>query len=102
MAHKRFFELDDSVGRDPDGSLQPLREVSVHIVVPILVGGKPAETPQTVVLRPVQGTDRRIVGTDSHLVAEQLIASGNYREVDAPKETEPHRPKTTTSQKGDS
>lgn len=82
MPNTRYFELNDDVGRDPEGNPEPLKEIGVAIAVPTVKDGEIVDVPQRIALQPIAGT--RIVKIDDPLAAGALVASGLVHEIDPP------------------
>lgn len=85
MNDPRYFELEDHIGIADDGSLEPLREEGLVLLVPSMAGGAPQLKPKRTVLRPfAPKTHPRMVRTNDPAIAAALLAHGKYREVDPP------------------
>lgn len=104
MGYERYFELNEDVGVEPDfltdpetgepvenpraGELQPINDVGVAAAVPRMIGG---ELTQDVVRISVQDDGKelekvsdRVVVARHPAVAQGLVESGQYHEVDPP------------------
>lgn len=80
----RFFRLRDEYGIAADGSLEPIVEVGLAVVVPALdTRGRIVERPTRIVVRS-SSADGRVIATDDPRVAGALLASGQYDETDPP------------------
>lgn len=83
----RYFKLNDDVGVEPGtGELQPMVEVGLPIAVPTIdeASGELVEVAHKVTLKPIPGT--RVVKVDQPAIANGLLASGQYTEIDPPNE----------------
>jgi enoyl-CoA hydratase/carnithine racemase len=87
----RYFKLKDHVGVDAEGNLEPIHEIGLSANVPTIVGeGKDQEivaVAKRVVVKPLPGT--RIVKTDDPIVADTVLQSGMFDEVDPPDSEQP-------------
>ena len=84
MTDPRFFELLDHVGVEADGSLGPLVQTHVDKAVPTLVDGVFQMVVERITLTPVgkSQADCRVAVTTDATVAEHLLSTGLWREVD--------------------
>lgn len=100
-AQMRYFELlPDKGGTQPDGEPKPLKEFTCHMGKPVTgTDGKTRLIPTSIAVGPMG--DKlplsRIVETNCPYTVKGLLDSGNFREIDQPKETA----KKSDSSKGD-
>lgn len=84
-SNARYFKLHDDIGVDKDGNPEPIHEVGITFLTVAMRDGEPVQSTDREVLKPIPGT--RTLKTTDPRVAEQLLSSGQYDEVDAPSKT---------------
>lgn len=83
----RYFKFSDELGLDPEGNPEPF--VGVGVAIPIVTmgaNGEPVPSTANGFLESI-GDGARIVKTDDYRVANQLLDSGHYEEVEPPSKT---------------
>lgn len=78
----RHFRLLDHIGLDADGNPQPIHEIGLSVLTPTMKDGEIVDVAERITLNAAPGT--RIVKTADPRVADGLLASGQYEEVDPP------------------
>jgi hypothetical protein len=90
----RYFELNDDVGVTVDGNLEPLAEIGLVVNVPVMTGGEVVDSAHRITIghadrltrndhaRVISGT--RIVHCTDPRVADGLLQTGSFHEVDPP------------------
>lgn len=85
MSDDRYLKLKDHIGLHHEtGELDPIREVGVAVAVPTIEGDEIVEVSHRVTLHPIPGT--RVLKVENPQVANALLASGQYDEIDPPNE----------------
>src|SRR4051794_21298768 len=79
---ERHLRLLDHIGVDEAGNPEPIHEVGLAVLVPTMKDGQIVDVAERVTLRPAPGT--RVLKTDDPRVADALLQSGQYEEIDAP------------------
>lgn len=81
-----YLELNDDVGVDADGNLEPIHEIGVAVNIPTIKNGELVDIAQRTTVNAIPGT--RIVKTNDPAIVSALLGSGQYHETDAPSKTD--------------